>query len=92
MGPNIRNVFSPAGSVFPWRCGNQNGVTRELLINEVSTFGDSEAKRINGQLTSLSYTMDSRIGADVSQVNDLLSRINSLNGDIVRAKLNYKFQ
>src|SRR4051794_19428810 len=47
----------------------------------------SEAQRINGQLTSLSDTMDSRIGADVSQVNDLLTRINSLNGDIVRAKL-----
>ena len=47
----------------------------------------NEAQRINGQLNSLSDTMDSRIGADVSQVNDLLSRINSLNGDIVRAKL-----
>jgi len=47
----------------------------------------NEAQRINGQLNSLSDTMDSRISADVSQVNDLLSRINSLNGDIVRAKL-----
>jgi flagellar hook-associated protein 1 FlgK len=47
----------------------------------------NEANRINGQLNSLSETMDSRISADVSQVNDLLTRINSLNGDIVRAKL-----
>lgn len=47
----------------------------------------NEAQRINGQLNSLSDTMDSRISADVSQVNDLLTRINSLNGDIVRAKL-----
>lgn len=47
----------------------------------------NEAQRINGQLNALSDTMDSRISADVSQVNDLLSRINSLNGDIVRAKL-----
>ena len=47
----------------------------------------NEAQRINGQLNSLSDTMDSRISADISQVNDLLQRINSLNGDIVRAKL-----
>jgi flagellar hook-associated protein 1 FlgK len=47
----------------------------------------SESQRINGQLSSLSDTMDSRIAADVSQVNDLLGRINSLNGDIVRANL-----
>src|SRR5262245_41602651 len=46
-----------------------------------------EAQRINGQLNSLSDTMDTRISADISQVNDLLARINSLNGDIVRAKL-----
>ena len=47
----------------------------------------SEAQRINGQVNSLSETMDTRISADISQVNDLLARINSLNGDIVRAKL-----
>ena len=47
----------------------------------------SNAQRINDQLNSLSDTMDTRISADISQVNDLLSRINSLNGDIVRANL-----
>jgi flagellar hook-associated protein 1 FlgK len=47
----------------------------------------NESQRINSQLNSLSDTMDTRISADVSQVNDLLTRINSLNGDIVRAKL-----
>jgi len=46
-----------------------------------------ESQRINGQLNSLSQTMDTRISADVSQANDLLTRINSLNGDIVRARL-----
>jgi len=47
----------------------------------------SESQRINSQLNSLSDTMDTRISADISQVNDLLARIDSLNGDIVRAKL-----
>ncbi|CAN7598085.1 flagellar hook-associated protein FlgK [Phenylobacterium sp. LjRoot225] len=46
-----------------------------------------EAQRINSQLVSLSETMDTRISADIAEVNALLSRINSLNGDIVRAKL-----
>jgi len=46
-----------------------------------------ESQRINGQLNSLSQTMDTRISADISQANDLLTRINSLNGDIVRARL-----
>ena len=47
----------------------------------------NESQRINSQLNSLSETMDSRISADIAQVNDLLARINALNGDIVRARL-----
>jgi flagellar hook-associated protein 1 FlgK len=47
----------------------------------------SESQRINSQLNSLSDTMDTRISSDISEVNDLLARINSLNGDVVRAKL-----
>jgi flagellar hook-associated protein 1 FlgK len=45
------------------------------------------SQRISSQLNSLSQTMDTRISADISQVNSLLSRIDGLNSDISRAKL-----
>jgi flagellar hook-associated protein 1 FlgK len=47
----------------------------------------SDAQRINGQLNAMSDTMDTRVSADVSRVNDLLGQIDSLNSEISRAKL-----
>jgi flagellar hook-associated protein 1 FlgK len=59
---------------------------RSQAIGDVKGFLDN-AQRINSQLTNLGQTMDTRISADVANVNDLLSQINSLNSDITRAKV-----
>jgi len=47
----------------------------------------SDAQRINDQLNSLSGTMDTRVGSDISRANDLLGQIDTLNSDITRARL-----
>jgi flagellar hook-associated protein 1 FlgK len=59
---------------------------RNQAINNVQQLL-SDSQRINGQLNSLGQTMDTRVNADVANVNDLLSQINGLNTDIARAKL-----
>lgn len=82
--------FNRLDTVYSGFAASANDPSSTLLRGQaVANVQDflNEAQRINGQLNSLSDTMDSRISADVAQVNDLLSRINSLNGDIVRAKL-----
>ena len=82
--------FNRLDTVYSGFAAAANDPSSTLLRGQaVSNVQDflNEAQRINGQLNSLSDTMDSRISADVSTANDLLSRINSLNGDIVRAKL-----
>jgi flagellar hook-associated protein 1 FlgK len=82
--------FNRLDTVYSGFAASANDPSSTLLRGQaVANVQDflNEAQRINGQLTSLSDTMDSRIGADVAQANDLLTRINSLNGDIVRAKL-----
>jgi flagellar hook-associated protein 1 FlgK len=47
----------------------------------------SEADRINSQLAELGRTVDTKVSADVSRANDLLTQINRLNTDISRAKM-----
>jgi flagellar hook-associated protein 1 FlgK len=63
-----------------------SSLLRGQAISNVQDFL-SDAQRITSQLNALSGTMDTRLTADVSQANDLLSQINSLNADITRAKL-----
>lgn len=45
----------------------------------------SEAGRINTQVVALRDTMDTRVSADVSRANDLLTQISRLNVDIRRS-------
>ncbi|MBN9319000.1 MAG: flagellar hook-associated protein FlgK [Caulobacterales bacterium] len=61
-------------------------LARGNSINTLQTFLQ-ESDRISRGLTSLGVTTDTKINADISQVNDLLSRIQSLNTDIQRATL-----
>jgi flagellar hook-associated protein 1 FlgK len=63
-----------------------SALLRSQAVSNVQDFLN-DAQRINTQLTQLNGTMDTRIGADVSQANDLLQRITELNSDIIRAKL-----
>jgi flagellar hook-associated protein 1 FlgK len=63
-----------------------SGLLRSQAVTDVNDFlGD--AQRINTQLINLNQTMDTRISADVANVNDILTQINDLNSDISRAKV-----
>jgi flagellar hook-associated protein 1 FlgK len=59
---------------------------RSQAVTKVEDFL-SESKRITSSLSSQIKDTDNRIGADVDRVNDLLKQIDSLNVDIVRAKM-----
>jgi flagellar hook-associated protein 1 FlgK len=63
-----------------------SSLLRGQAINSVSGFL-SDSDSINAQITSLSGTVDSKVSADVTQANGLLSQIASLNTDIARAKI-----
>jgi flagellar hook-associated protein 1 FlgK len=63
-----------------------SGLLRNQAIGDVTSFLN-DAQRINNQLINLNQTMDTRIGADVANANDMLQQINDLNADISRAKV-----
>ncbi len=62
-----------------------SSLRRSQAIDSLSTFF-SDANRISGSLKDLTTEADTRIATDVTQVNDLLQRVDDLNGDISRAK------
>lgn len=63
-----------------------NNLLRSQAVSTVQDFL-GRASQINGQLTQLGSTVDTRVQADVDQVNGLLTQIASLNASISRAKL-----
>jgi flagellar hook-associated protein 1 FlgK len=63
-----------------------NNLLRSQSVASVQDFL-SQADHINTQLGQLNTTVDTRISADVAQVNGLLTQISGLNSDISRAKL-----
>ncbi|MBI1405333.1 MAG: flagellar hook-associated protein FlgK [Caulobacter sp.] len=63
-----------------------SGVRRSATLDGINDFL-SESSRISASLGSLISEADSRIAADVDRVNQLLKEIDSLNGDVVRAKV-----
>ncbi|MDE2487944.1 MAG: flagellar hook-associated protein FlgK [Alphaproteobacteria bacterium] len=63
-----------------------NNLLRSQAVSNVQDFL-SQASQINGQLTQLTSTVDTRVGADVDQVNSLLSQISQLNASISRSRL-----
>src|SRR3954469_6248711 len=62
-----------------------NNLLRSQAIATVQDFV-GESARVNGQITQLGQTVDTRIVADVDQANSLISQISKLNADISRAK------
>ncbi|MDB5430741.1 MAG: flgK [Caulobacter sp.] len=62
-----------------------SSLRRSQALDSLSTFF-SDSNRISDSLRDLTTEADTRITSDVSQVNDLLQRIDDLNGDIARAK------
>jgi flagellar hook-associated protein 1 FlgK len=84
------SFFASLDSVYSAFATAANDPSNNLLRSQaVSTVQDflSRASQINGQLTQLGSTVDTRVQADVDQVNGLLSQIASLNASISRAKL-----
>jgi len=77
---NIYTAFSSAAN------DPSNNLLRSQAVSNVQDFLSS-ADQINGQLGQLTTTVDTRISADVDQVNSLLSQISGLNSDISRASL-----
>ena len=63
-----------------------NNLDRTQAVSAVQDFLN-QADQINGQLTQLGSTVDTRVSADVDQVNSLLSQISALNAAISRARL-----
>jgi flagellar hook-associated protein 1 FlgK len=62
-----------------------SAVGRAQAVSKVSSFF-STAAQISGGLSDLTSQADSKVAADVDTVNDLLTRIDALNGDIAQAK------
>jgi flagellar hook-associated protein 1 FlgK len=82
--------FSRIDTVTNGFAAAANDPSNTLLRNQATTNVQdflSDAQRINDQLNQLGGTMDTRISADVSSANDLLSQIDGLNSEISRAKL-----
>lgn len=63
-----------------------NSLLRGQVVATVQDFL-TEAGRINTQIDQLGQTIDTRIGSDINQANNLLQQISKLNADISRAKL-----
>ncbi|THD81284.1 MAG: flagellar hook-associated protein FlgK [Phenylobacterium sp.] len=63
-----------------------NNLLRSQGVSDVQDFL-GQANQINGQLSQLGSTVDTRVSADVDQVNSLLTQISGLNSNISRANL-----
>jgi flagellar hook-associated protein 1 FlgK len=84
------NYFSTLDDVYSAFSSAVDDPSSTLLRSQATTKVEdflSESKRITSSLSSQIKDTDSRIGADVDRVNDLLKQIDSLNVDIVRAKM-----
>ncbi|MDB5493960.1 MAG: flaN [Phenylobacterium sp.] len=84
------SFFNGLDKVYAAFSSAANDPSNNLLRSQaVSTVQDllSQADHINSQLGQLTSTVDTRISADVDQVNSLLTQISGLNSDISRAKL-----
>ncbi|HEX3700648.1 MAG TPA: flagellar hook-associated protein FlgK [Phenylobacterium sp.] len=79
----LDNVYSDFASAAN---DPSNNLLRSQAVSDVQDFL-SQAGQVNSQLTQLGGTVDTRVSADVDQVNSLLSQISSLNGNISRANL-----
>lgn len=62
-----------------------SSLQRSDALSTLQSFFD-DSGRIASSLSDLQAETDTRLRADVSHVNDLLSQISNLNGDISRAK------
>lgn len=82
------NYFSTLNSVFNSFAAAANdpssSLTRTQVLNQVGQFLN-QSQSISSSLSGLQSQADSRISADVGQVNQLLSQIGSLNSDITHA-------
>lgn len=84
------SFFNGLDKVYAAFSSAANDPSNNLLRSQsVATVQDflSQADHINTQLGQLNTTVDTRISADVAQVNGLLTQISGLNSDISRAKL-----
>ena len=63
-----------------------SSLLRGQALTTVGNFLD-DANRINTQVNALSGAVDNQVTSDVSQINNLLKQIDSLNSDIARAKV-----
>ncbi|MDB5417618.1 MAG: flaN [Phenylobacterium sp.] len=84
------SFFNGLDKVYAAFSSAANDPSNNLLRSQaVSSVQDllSQADHINSQLGQLTSTVDTRISADVDQVNSLLTQISGLNSDISRAKL-----
>ncbi len=63
-----------------------SALLRGAALNAATNFL-SNASAINTQINSLSTSVDSQVGSDVSRINTLLQQIASLNSDIARAQV-----
>jgi flagellar hook-associated protein 1 FlgK len=63
-----------------------SSLLRTQAVSTLSNFLD-QSGRIDTQIAALSKTVDTQVSNDVTQVNSLLSQIDSLNTDIARAKI-----
>ncbi len=63
-----------------------SSLLRGQALTTVGNFLD-DAGRINTQVNALSGAVDNQVTSDVSQINTLLTQIDSLNSDIARAKV-----
>jgi len=79
---SLDDVFSAFGTLAASPSATQNG----QALSQVSTFFDT-ASNISVGLHNLRTQADSRISGDVEQVNQLLSQIETLNGEISRASV-----
>ena len=76
----LDNIFSSFASAAQ---DPSSSVTRNTALSSISSFLD-QTSAISAQLKSLTGETESRIGADVSQVNDVLDQISQLNRIIAR--------
>jgi flagellar hook-associated protein 1 FlgK len=84
------SFFNGLDKVYAAFSSAANDPSNNLLRSQsVASVQDvlSQADHINTQLGQLTTTVDTRISADVGQVNGLLTQISGLNSDISRAKL-----
>ena len=84
------SFFTTLDNVFSAFSAAQDTPSSMLLrgqaLSNVDTFL-SESSRITSSISKLGKDADTRVSADVDQVNDLLSQIDGLNSDITRAKV-----